>query len=101
MADVTTWLIERADPVNPGSVMPNSFLGIIGRFDGVRGTGTFQWVDNTQDALQFVRQKDAAMFIGAVMILQDLILHGSTLPGLRSGDPVAITIEHSWQSMSA
>jgi len=99
MADVITWLIERADPANPGCVLPNSFLGVVGSFDGFYGSGTLRWVDKARDALQFARRKDAAMFIGAIALLQDSMLHGETMPGLRSGDVRAIPTEHSWQSM--
>ena len=62
MSDEMAWLIERADPNNPGCVLPDSFLGIQGSYDGVYGGGRFTWLPNASDAIRFARHKDAAMF---------------------------------------
>ena len=92
MVDESAWLIERADPRNPGAVLSNSFLGIQGSFGG-----TLRWMDNAHDALRFARKKDAAMFIGAIAKIMDDLPHCDTLEGLRSsGGPHAIPTEHSW-----
>jgi hypothetical protein len=92
----TAWLIERADPKSPGCVLPNSFLGVAGSYDGVYGSGELRWLDNARDALRFARQQDAAMFIGAIASLQENLPHRKTIPGLCSGSPRAIPTEHSW-----
>jgi hypothetical protein len=92
----TAWLIERADPLRPNAVLANSFLGVVGSYDGYYGSGSLQWMMSAHEALCFCRQKDAAMFIGAVALLQDKLPHCHTLEGLRSGDLRAIPVEHSW-----
>lgn len=96
MADETAWLIERADPRNPGCVMAGSFLGVQGSYDGLNGSGRLEWMDSARDAIRFARQQDAAMFIGMMVQLADNQRHGETLPGLRSGDPRALAVEHMW-----
>ncbi len=101
MADRTAWLIERGDPNHPGAVLPGSFLGIVGSFDGFYGGGEFRWLPNANDGLQFARLKDAAMFIGAIASIQDNLPHRDTIAGLRSGSgPRAIPIEHKWSDES-
>lgn len=92
----TAWLIERADPAHPGNVLRDSFLGIAGSYDGMYGSGRLQWLTNANDALRFARQKDAAMFVGMIGMLQEDMIFRDTLPGLRSGEPRAIVVEHSW-----
>jgi hypothetical protein len=92
----TAWLVERADPRNPGCVLPNSFLGVRGCFDGFYGRGTLYWASSAKDALRFARLEDAAMFIGAMAVLMGGLPHRETLPGLCS-EPRAIPIEHSWE----
>lgn len=92
------WLIERADPKNPGCVLPNSFLGVIGSFDGFYGSGALGWVERAESALRFARLMDAAMFIGAMALIQDALPHRETLPGLRDGEPRALPVEHVWGS---
>ena len=96
MTDQTAWLIERADPRNPGCVLPNSFLGVVGSFDGVRGLGHLEWLMNASDALRFARKRDAAMFVGMMEGIFDKLPHAQTLPGLRDGDAKAIVVEHIW-----
>lgn len=96
MADETGWLIERADPKNPGCVLPDSFLGVCGNYDGRSGSGVFQWMTSANDALRFSRRKDAALVAGAIAMMQDGIVYGSTITGLRSGDPRPIIVEHIW-----
>ena len=96
MADETAWLIERADPKAPECVMLDSFLGILGSYNGYKGGGMLTWLPNASDALRFARHKDAAMFIGMMEQLHDGMPHGWTLPGLRNGDPKALVVEHAW-----
>lgn len=101
MADEIAWLIEQADPHNPGCVLPNRFLGVRGSFDGFYGSGTLGWLENAADALRFARLKDAAMFIGAMTLIQDGLPHRDTLIGLRDGEPRAIPVEHIWANAGA
>jgi hypothetical protein len=102
MADEICWLIERADPKYPGHVMPNSFLGVRGSYDGLYGSGEFDWVENAGDAIRFSRQKDAAMVVGALASIQEGLPHRETIRGLCSGDgPRAIVVEHVWTSFVA
>ncbi len=96
MAEEIAWLIERADPNNPGCVMPDSFLGIQGRFDGHNGSGVLMWMSGAHNGLRFARKQDAAMFIGMMTTLMDEKPHRESLIGLRSGDPAAVPVEHSW-----
>lgn len=96
MAEQVCWLIERADPSNPGNVLAGNFLGIEGHWDGMSGSGVFRWLPHAHDALRFSRKKDAAMFAGAIVAIQGRLVHDSTLPGLRSGDPKPILVEHVW-----
>lgn len=96
MSDEMAWLIERADPNNPGCVLPDSFLGIQGSYDGVYGGGRFTWLPNASDAIRFARHKDAAMFVGAMALLQKDMILRDTIRGLRDGEPRAIVVEHRW-----
>lgn len=96
MADETAWLIERADPQFPNQPLPSSFLGIAGSYDGHFGGGRLQWMTTASDALRFSRQKDAAMFVGMVALLQEDMLLRHTIKGLRDGEPRALVIEHLW-----
>jgi hypothetical protein len=97
MPTETAWLIERADPQHPGAVLPESFLGVAGSYDGYYSSGELKWVSRADDALRFARQKDAAMFIGAIAQIMDDLPHRHTLVGLRSGaGPRAIPVEHVW-----
>lgn len=98
MSDETAWLIERADPSSPNHVLPNSFLGISGSYDGLYGSGRLQWLTRAEDALRFSRQKDAAMFVGMMGMLQEDMIFRDTMDGLRSGGPRAIPVEHRWSS---
>lgn len=94
--DQIAYLIERADPQNPGCVMPASFLGVSGSYDGLHGVGTLTWLSSANDALRFARRKDAAMFVGMMELIFDRLPHSETLPGLRSGDTRAVVVEHAW-----
>jgi hypothetical protein len=96
MADETAWLIERADPANPGQPLPHSFLGVQGSYDGVYGSGELRWLTNANDALRFARQKDGAMFVGMIAWLQENMLLRDTTPGLCGEGPRALVIEHLW-----
>lgn len=96
MADQTSWLIERADPNHTACVLPDHFLGVEGHWDGMNGSGVFRWMSNARDALRFSRKKDATLFAGALSALQGKLSHDWTLPGLRSGDPKPIVVEHTW-----
>jgi hypothetical protein len=96
VADESAWLIERADPQYPGCVLAGNFLGVQGSYDGQYGSGKLCWLPRADDALRFSRQKDAAMFIGAMSALMDYLPHGDTIPGLRSGEPRAIAVPHAW-----
>lgn len=96
MADEFAWLVEQADPNHPNHVTGN-FLAIVGLYDGHYGSGEFQWTRNANDAIRFARQKDAAMFIGAISALQENLPHRDTIRGLCSGSgPRAIAVEHKW-----
>lgn len=94
--DETAWLIERPDPQHPGCVLPNSFLGIRGTYDGLYGGREFFWAPSAHEAIRFARQRDAAMFIGAIAVLMDGLPHRETVAGLRSGELRAIPTEHIW-----
>lgn len=97
MSDQTAWLIERADPLNPGCIMPGHFLGIAGWYAGPGNAGgKLAWLSSAHDALRFARRQDAEMFIGWAMLSYDALPHGQTLPGLRSGDLRAIATDHLW-----
>lgn len=91
------WLIERADPLHPGCVAGNCFLGMKGSYNPYgNGAGELTWMPTVDEAIRFNRKKDAVMFIGMMEWLHDKLPHGETLPGLRHGDPQAIAVEHSW-----
>ncbi len=96
MTDTTAWLIERADPNNPGCVLSNSFLGIAGHYDGAYGSGRLQWLTSANDAIRFARHKDAAMFVGMIALMQEDMQLRDTIKGLRDGEPRAIVTEHKW-----
>ncbi len=92
----TAWLIERADSNRPDCTA-GVFLGGTGQFDGAgRFTGVLAWHNTVQWAIRFTRREDAEKFIGAMEGLSDHLPHNLTLPGLRTGDPRALTVEHSW-----
>jgi hypothetical protein len=94
--DETAWIVEMQDPKNPGCVA-GLFLG----FAGMRGgNGQFEWFNSVQWALRFSRRDDAENFAAALMALMEHMPHGQTLPGLRSGDPKPIAVEHSWSDPS-
>ena len=96
MADEIGWLIEQADPLHPGNILPHSFLGVAGSYDGHYGNGRLQWMTNASDALRFARHKDAAMFVGMMMLLQEHMLLRYTIKGLRDGEARALVAEHLW-----
>ena len=93
----TAWLVERADPNHPGHVLPDSFLGVRGSYDGTYGSGHFEWMTRAEDAVRFSRQKDAALFVGAIATMQENVIHCDTIRGLCSRDgPRAIVVGHMW-----
>lgn len=96
MADKTVWLIEASDPRAPGCVLPDHFLGVKGWYNGYAGDGVFDFVTRADDALRFARQKDAAMFAGAVLTLMQNRQFKDIPDGLRPNDPALIVVEHSW-----
>lgn len=96
MSRETAWLIERADPDHPGHVLPNSFLGVAGHYDGSEAVGMFMWMSDAENAVRFTRREDAAKMIGAIMGLMNSLPHGYTMMGLRSGDVRALPVEHAW-----
>lgn len=90
---ITGYLIERIPQQTPalylGAAVSNSD-------SPADCTGYFAWMPDHINALRFVRRIDAVCFIGVLRMMSDSLPHGSTLIGLRSGDPAPVVSEHVW-----
>lgn len=91
MSDNFAWLLERKR-----SGEPPEYLMVAGNTNGAYLPAAFDWTTEAYYALRFPKYTDALLFASALFTLTESLPVSKALNGFRSGDLLAMPVEHGF-----